>query len=232
MPIETVPSRSDPIRAWAEVLNKFVDDSGRIDFQGLKHDRTALDEYVAYVASTGFDAFPRRDDLIAHHINAYNALAMWAVLEKGIQLTHAGLNKVLFFYNTKMKIGKTDLSLYAYENDFIRPLGEERVHFALNCMAVSCPRLPKKPFSGKDLQQELDRETRLFLAEPRNLRIDRENKTVWLSEILDFYPEDFLKKAPSVTAYVARYDKRLIPGTYEVRFIPYDWRINDSSRIR
>ncbi|MCI0400628.1 MAG: DUF547 domain-containing protein [Gammaproteobacteria bacterium] len=51
------------------------------------------------------------------------------------------------------------MSLYAYENDVIRKLGEPRVHFALNCVALGCPILPKKPFTGKWLDAELERET-------------------------------------------------------------------------
>jgi hypothetical protein len=226
------PQISEPIAAWSEVLNKFVDNKGRVDFQALQRDRTALDRYVAYIANTGFDSFPNKDELIAHHINAYNALAMWTVLEKGIPITNAGTNKIEFFYNTKMKIGGTVLSLYEYENEIIRPLGDERVHFALNCMAVSCPRLPKTPFTGTHLHQQLDREARLFFAEPRNLTVDNDSKTVSLSEIVDFYQDDFLKKEPSLLAYASKYSERPIPMSYEILFFPYDWRINDSSRIR
>jgi hypothetical protein len=49
--------------------------------------------------------------------------------------------KIRFFLLRKYRVGGEDMSLYALENDIIRPLGEPRVHFALNCMAVSCPRL-------------------------------------------------------------------------------------------
>ena len=42
------------------------------------------------------------------------------------------------------------MSLYTLENDVIRPLGDERVHFALNCMVVSCPRLPRVAFTQYD----------------------------------------------------------------------------------
>ena len=53
------PQISEPIAAWSEVLNKFVDNKGRVDFQALQRDRTALDRYVAYIANTGFDSFPK-----------------------------------------------------------------------------------------------------------------------------------------------------------------------------
>jgi len=63
-------------------------------------------------------------------------------------------------------------TLYAFENDIIRKLNEPRVHFALNCSAISCPALPRVPFTAADLNSELDRETRQFFARPHNLRIE------------------------------------------------------------
>jgi uncharacterized protein DUF547 len=50
----------------------------------------------------------------------------------------------------KFIIGGRAMSLYAYESDIIRKLGEPRIHFALNCSALGCPILPSTPFSGKD----------------------------------------------------------------------------------
>ncbi|MGH3849573.1 MAG: DUF547 domain-containing protein, partial [Pseudonocardiaceae bacterium] len=108
----------------------------------------------------------------------------------------------------------------------IRRLGEERVHFALNCMAVSCPRLPRMPFHAATLDAELAREARQFFAEPRNVEVDTAGRTVRLSEILSFYPEDFLAKAPSLIAYANRYRATPIPADYRVAFIPYDWTVN------
>ena len=76
----------------------------------------------------------------------------------------------------------------------------------------------------------LERETRFFFAEPRNLQVDSALKVVRMSEILSFYPEDFLAKAPSLVAYVNRYRDAPMPADYRVEFIPYDWTINRQPR--
>jgi hypothetical protein len=44
------------------------------------------------------------------------------------------------FYLRTFTVGRKSISLYKFENDLIRPLGEERVHFALNCMVSSAAR--------------------------------------------------------------------------------------------
>ena len=89
-----------------------------------------------------------------------------------------------------------------------------------------CPRLPQVPFDAKLLQTQLDAATREFFTEPRNLRVDDETATVEVSEILDFYTEDFLLQAPSIIAYINRYRDDAIPENYTVRYIDYDWTVN------
>lgn len=224
----------DPQAAWAEVLRKHVDEQGRVDFQGLAADRAELDAYVAWVAqvSPASDPalFPTEQDRVAHYINSYNALAMYNVLDAGIPETLAGVRKVPFFFLRQVQIGGERMSLYAYENRIIRPTGEERVHFALNCMAAGCPQLPREPFTATGLDAELDREAKEFFAEARNLAVDPERKLARVSEILKFYTEDFLADAPSLVAYINRYRATPIPSDYDVAFIPYDWRVNNQPK--
>jgi hypothetical protein len=134
--------------------------------------------------------------------------------------------KVKFFYRDRFELGGRRISLYALENQVIRPLGDPRVHFALNCMARSCPRLPKEPFRAETLDADLDRLAREFCNDPRNAAVDPAAKVVRFSEILKFYTEDFLKAAPSLVAYANRYRDEKIPEDYRVEFIPYDWTLN------
>ncbi len=109
---------------------------------------------------------------------------------------------------------------------------EERVHFALNCMSIGCPRLPQTPFTPDNLSDELSREAQRFFAESRNLQVDHEKKVVHLSEIMKFYKKDFLATSPSLISYINKYLKNKIPADYKVEFIDYDWTVNDQNRNR
>ncbi|MBL8518277.1 MAG: DUF547 domain-containing protein [Betaproteobacteria bacterium] len=220
----------EPIEAWARVLERFVDDAGRVDFKALAADRADLNRYVAWVydhSPLSHPAhFPARESALAFHLNAYNALSMHNVIESGIPDTLAGFAKVRFFWLAKVRVGGQEISLYDYENKLIRTLGEPRVHFALNCMSVGCPTLPRVPFSAAMLETQLQRETVRFMNDPRHVRVDRAARTVWLSEIFDFFTADFLAVAPSLTTYANRYRAEPLPSDYAVRFIPYDWTVN------
>jgi hypothetical protein len=134
--------------------------------------------------------------------------------------------KVKFFYSSKLTVGGQPISLYDLENKIVRPMGDPRVHFALNCMVRGCPRLPREPFRADQLDMELEACAQYFLNETRNVQVDADKQTVRFSQILQFYTEDFLKKAPSLAAYANKYRDSKIPETYKVDFIPYDWILN------
>ncbi len=224
------PPTAPPYEAWARVLQKFVDPEGRVNFAALAKDRADLDQFVAYVYDNAPNNQPQlfrnAADVLAFHINAYNALAMHKVIDTGIPETNAGFRKVGFFYLGKVQVGGAPISLYDYENKVIRPIGDARIHAALNCMSVSCPRLPREVFTAEKLEAQLDREAKLFFNEPRNVAVDDATKTIKVSEILKFYTEDFLAQAPSLPAYINRYRDVKVPEEYRVTFFDYDWTIN------
>lgn len=220
-----------PLALWAKVLNEHVNDRGEVDFRALAKNPEALNAFVDYVAKvspeSSPESFPTRQSRLAYHLNAYNALAMYNVIDSGIPASLSGLRKLWFFGFRKFPVGGKSMSLYAYENDVIRAMGDERVHFALNCMSVGCPRLPRAPFTADTIDDRLDGEARRFFAESRNLQRVPERNTVRLSEILKFYAEDFRRRSPSLIAYVNRYVRDKIPEDYKVEFIDYDWTVNE-----
>ena len=219
-----------PYDAWARVLERYVDDQGRVNFAGVASDRADLDRFVAWIYDNGPNnqpqLFPTPAHVLAFHINAYNALAMHKVVQTGIPDSLSGLKKVGFFYLGKVQVGTEPISLYDYENKVIRALGDPRIHVALNCMSVSCPRLPREVFQGDVLDAQLEREAKNFFNEPRNVEVNEVAKSLKVSEILRFYTPDFLAKAPSLAAYVNRYRDVKVPESYAVDFFTYDWTIN------
>lgn len=224
------PLPVDEAFAWPEVLRQFVDGEGRVDFRRLAAERGPLDIVVAGIGrrapNNRPDLFPTRADVLAFHINAYNALAMFNVVRSAPPPRLGLLDRVEFFKLTKLVVGEQPISLYDYENDVIRPLGEERVHVALNCMARSCPRLPRTPFTAEGLDAQLDAASREFFNDPKHVEVDDARRVVRLSSILDFYPADFLRRAPTLVAYANLYRMTPIPAGYKVEFIPYDWTLN------
>ena len=124
----TAALTAPPYDAWARVLERHVDDRGRVDFAAVARDRADLDRFVAYIYDTGPNnapgLFPSADHVLAFHLNAYNALAMHQVIEWGIPVTLAGMRRVGFFLLGKVRVGGEAITLYDYENTVIRAVGE------------------------------------------------------------------------------------------------------------
>ena len=221
--------------AWTRVLERHVDESGRIDFAGVAADRADLDRVVAFIAAadpvSAPARFPSPGAKLAYYINAYNALAMYGVIDAGVPTRFGAIGRFRFFYLRTFVVGGHSISLYSLENDVIRPLGDPRIHFALNCMVVSCPRLPRSAFTADEIDRQLDAVAREFVSEERNASVDPATRTVRLSAIFDFYTDDFLARAPSLIAYVNRYRTLPIRDDDKVQFRDYDWTINDRGRL-
>ncbi|GAB5415785.1 MAG: hypothetical protein Cons2KO_33880 [Congregibacter sp.] len=224
------------IVAWERVLNQHVDTEGRVDFAAIRDKPADLDRIVSVVADYGPTTNPQdfsdRKTVIAYHINTYNALAMRGVIDRGIPDNFNGLlKKASFFKFRSVRISGTKTNLYDYENKVIRPLGEPRVHFALNCMVKDCPRLPSTPFTPEDLDADLDRASWEFFSKERHLRIDHANKRIEVSAILDFYTKDFVEsgRTRDLPLYINQYQHSPLPEGYKVAYLDYDWRINRQS---
>jgi hypothetical protein len=231
IPPPNTPARPgvDPEKAWANHLARFVDAQGRMDYAGMARDPADLNTYLDSIARVSPESapaqYPSPESKLAYYINAYNALAMYDVLKSNLP---PNLNdvKVTFFYKNRFELGGRYISLYALENQIIRPMGDPRVHVVLNCMARGCPRLPQEPFRSETLNAQLDAQAREFFNAPRHVELQPEAKTVRFSQILQFYTDDFLKKNPTLIAYANRFRESPIPADWKVDFIPYDWLLN------
>jgi len=238
------------------VLHRFVNDQGQVEYTALKNDPRDLERYYlllsTYSPDSHPDLFPTEQSKLAYWLNAYNAAVIKTVLTyypiSGVGDIRPPLllfllpQKSGFFLFQRVTFGGKTTSLYFLEHWVIRKrFADPRMHFALNCASGGCPRLPRQAFTAEHLDEQLDHEARKFLAEERNFVIDHEGKTVSLSSIFDWYESDFLtwlqRKFPGRKAtlldYVALYvsaekvEELQRAASYDIRFIPYDWRLND-----
>jgi hypothetical protein len=206
------------------VLGKYVKD-GQVDYKSIQGDRGELDRYLAFVGEVSPlsdpSRFPTKDDELAYWINAYNAVAITAVIDRP-GLVSVVDNKVDFFYATKYVMGGDKIDLYKLENGIVRPTyADPRVHFALNCQSGGCPVLPSDAFPAAGLDAYLDEQARLFVNNPGKVQI--EGTTVRVSQIFEWYKEDF-EPAGGALKFVSKY-RSDVPEGATLEYIPYDWTL-------
>jgi hypothetical protein len=226
---------------WADVLDQVVTEDGYVRYDLLTGNangvRYSLDRYVAQIYDAGPanrpELFPSEVDRLAYYINAYNALSIYAVLEREMP-ENVYFSGVLF--DPRFVVGGRRVSLEQLTDELIRPFGDPRVHFALNCMAASSPPLRREPYVGEWLDEQLEEQGLRFLGDARAVqRVDED--TVRLTELITrFYPEDFLDahqrrtgaRAVSIIETVAPYAGEDSPlrGAESYVALPFDWSLN------
>ncbi len=228
---------------WTLVLERFVDRQGLVDYAALAKNRATFDRYLERIKKVSPRShpqlFPTRDDALAYYLNAYNALVFEGVLGRGPEETSVWRGIVSgysFFVRMRIRIGGETMNLKSLEDDIVRAeFQDPRIHAALNCASIGCPRLPREAFVADRLSHQLDSAMTEFVTDSRHVELDTEDRTVTLSQIFEWFAEDFLTDEqnqgadePSVLSYINRYRDGAgpIPEDYAVRYSEYDKRIN------
>jgi hypothetical protein len=61
------------------------------------------------------------------------------------------------FSRKHCRIAGAERSQGEIEHEIIRPMGDPRIHFAVNCAARSCPPIWPEAYTGEELDAQLDR---------------------------------------------------------------------------
>jgi hypothetical protein len=231
---------------WKKVLENVCTPDGFVKYDVLTSNtngaRDALFRYVGRINQTSpenrAELFPTDGDRLAYYINAYNALCMYAVYQRGMpaNVAKAELYPYAIFYKDKFPVGGVDMTLDGIERQKVRSAGDPRIHFALNCMSYSCPPLLNEPFSGGKLDAQFDGQGRRYLDDPRGVQKVSETK-VKLSEIFTkFYIDEWKeahakrtgKKAPGLLEAIRPYagPNSPVQKATEYESMDYDWSLN------
>ncbi len=207
---------------WDKLLQKHVAENGMVDYQGFKSDREELDKYLNMLSSQNPDDTWSADELLAYYINLYNAYTVDLILRnyplKSIKDINGAWTKEF------INIGDTEISLGAVENSLLRKMNEPRIHFAINCASISCPKLMDQAFTAENMEELLEKATTEFINSDKN---DISQNSVNLSKIFDWYKGDFTGNGRNLADYVNRYSEVKIDSGAEISFKEYDWNLNE-----
>jgi hypothetical protein len=132
---------------------------------------------------------------------------------------------------------------------FRKEFDDPRIFFAVSRGSMSSPPLRNEPYYGHRLNKQLDDQVKRFLSSPLALRIDTEKQRVYLSSLFQSssYGKEFIRKfainkkfkdydpaTRAVLNFITNYVSKdivsfLEVGNYSVKYMKYDWTINDGS---
>ena len=248
----------------AEVLKKFVNDEGMVDYKTLRRKRLelkALLQEFDNLDPSEYRTWPK-EDKIAFWLNTYN-IQMLNIITENYPIESSrflrlfpgwGPNSILhikgIWTNYKFLVMDEVFTLSEIDKRFFRKeFDDPRIFFAISKASLSSPPLRNEPYYGHKLNEQLDDQVKRFLSSPLAFRIEKEKQRVYLSSLFQSssYGKEFLSKfsidkkfkdqEPAIRAvlnFITNYvsgDKVsfLEVGNYSVKFMKYDWTINDGS---
>ena len=220
-------------KGYDALLKKYVDNQGLVNYKGLKLERSKLKDYLKTLESNPPQKSWTRDQELTYWINAYNAYTLDLILEhypvKSIK--DIGSTIKIPFVSTAwdvkfINIGGEEYDLNNIEHGIIRKkFDEPRIHFALVCAAVSCPKLQNEAYFPERLDQQLAKATTEFLADSEKNEF-KSSKSAKLSKLFNWYGGDFNNDG-TLIEFLNQYAPTQLAENARISWMDYEWDLNE-----
>ncbi|MEQ8702551.1 MAG: DUF547 domain-containing protein [Phaeodactylibacter sp.] len=231
--ISDYASDSMPVehRIWDSLLQKHVTEDGLVNYEGFIADSARLNDYLDVLRQNHpNDKHWSRDEQLAYWINAYNAFTVKLVADHYPVESIKDIKNGIPFVNTVWDIKFIEIEGRTYdlnniEHGIIRPGFEEpRIHFAVNCAAISCPKLSNRAYMPGQLDAQLTQAAKDFLAQESKNQLSP--NSVRLSKIYTWYGGDFKTNGQTIIGYINQYAPIEINEDAEISYLEYNWSLN------
>lgn len=207
---------------WNELLQKHVSDEGNVNYKAFKNDPTDLVTYLELLSNNAPDNSWSKSEKLAYWINAYNAFTVKLIIDK---YPVKSIKDIRGPWDIRfIELGGKSYTLNHIEHEILRKMNEPRIHFAIVCASVSCPKLQNQAFEPSTLETQLSYATKGFLADPERNNLT-ENR-IKISRIFKWFAKDF-KKEGSLIDFLNEYSEITISQDAKKSFKVYDWNLNE-----
>jgi len=232
--------------------------SSRVHYAGFPQGRARLKGYLdslSKVTQAEFDGWSKPQRM-AFLINAYNAFTVEKILTRYPKINSIWDFGKIFgnpFKDRFFTLLGREFTLDGIEHETLRKPGaydEPRVHFAVNCASIGCPMLREEAYVAERLDAQLEEQARRFLSDRSRNRYNPGTGRLEVSRIFEWFKEDWSsgyrgfegKSAPvrsreqyfsgyaALLADDAQNRKAIEDQKAELRFLDYDWTLNDAKR--
>ncbi|KJD31564.1 hypothetical protein PK35_14255 [Tamlana nanhaiensis] len=211
---------------WDTLLKRHVSTDGKVNYKGFKTDYVKLLSYIKSLQATynaeAFQEFNSNQKL-AFWINAYNAFTIDLILR------HYPVKSIKDIKNPwearYWKLGETWINLNEIEHTILRKMNEPRIHFAIVCASVSCPKLLNEAFKADSLNAQLTKATNAFLNDSTKNQIT--SNELKLSKIFKWFAKDFKTNNTDLIDFLNTYSEVQITPHVKKSYLEYNWSLNE-----
>lgn len=210
---------------WDVLTKKYVSAVGKVNYKGMKADLGKISSYLEHLKNTPPKNDWSKNEKLAYWINLYNASTVYLIASNYPTSSITKLNGGKPWDKKFVKSGTKVYSLNDIENNIVRPrFKDPRIHAALNCAAVSCPKLLNGAFFPRKLNSQLDKQTRAWINDSSKNKLN--GNKAQLSQIFDWYKTDF---KDGVVAFINKYISTgvALEPKAKITYLEYDWALNE-----
>lgn len=211
---------------YQTILTQFVNSSGKVDYKGLKQNKELVGQAIYHFQNNTPQDNWSKNETLSYWINAYNLFTLKLVMDNYPIKSIKDIGKGKSTWDIDfIELNGKKYSLNDIENNIIRKqFNEPRIHFAVNCASISCPKLLNKAYNKDNLNTLLDQQTRAFVNDVNHNTLGA--KSISISNLFDWYKADFEKNG-GVINFLNKYAKTPIDSDAKVGFKDYNWNLNE-----
>ena len=218
---------------FTQLLEEYVDNDGMVNYDGIAENIALLNRYLQELEQNPPDSrnWAETEEL-AYWINAYNAYTLQLIIK------HYPLSSIkdigsfiqVPFINSAwdipfIEIGEEKLTLNDIEHRILRKeYNEPRIHFAIVCASISCPKLRPEAYVSSKLNDQLEEQAVEFINDESKNLISADQ--IEISRIFQWFGGDF-KKGQTLIDYLNKYSRVNIRLDAEVGYLDYNWGLNE-----
>jgi hypothetical protein len=231
-------------RVWDQLLVKYVNDEGLVDYQrwhDTADDVTALDGYLAELSRGEVSELSRADGKLAFWTNAYNALCLRGILHEyplsGLPSRRPWFWKYHLHRDLLLIVGDRRYSLDDIGQQ-LAALKEPLVYLAVDCTDRNGPLLRNSAYLPETVVAQLADTARRHFAQSNRLKVEPAQNQLWIGPAVQWHQPAFGATPQAAAATVAVYfpddeSRRLATSAKSsIQYLPVDDRLNDQANLQ
>ena len=206
------------------LLRKYVDPNGLVDYNGFFKDKNKLNDYLSTLAESVPNDNWTVNQEKSYWINVYNAFTIKLVVDNYPVKSILDINQGKPWDLSFIKLGEKLYTLNQIENEILRKkFNDPRIHFAINCASISCPKLLPEAYNPSKLENQLELMTAAFINNKDRNSVS--TSVIKISKLFDWFKEDF-SDSGGVVPFISKYIDMDISAQTKVIYQDYNWNIN------
>jgi hypothetical protein len=206
-------------------LLKYVTEKGVVDYDKIYQNKSELREIIEKFEKIKPTIYWTNNENLAFWINVYNLYSIKLVIDnypiKSIKEINNAWKKDFIVFNG------IPVSLDYIDEKVLRPLGDPRYHFAINCTSYSCPAFLNEAYDYEKIDSQLQNAAELFINDASKNEISSRKATI--SKVFDWYQKDFTTKG-TLIQFLNEFSKTKLKDDAVITFQEYNWKLSKVER--